>query len=57
MTGTYLAACVFYAAIYAKSPEGLGYRADLPKETAQFLQTIANQTVLTDPKKWNIPIQ
>jgi hypothetical protein len=47
ITGTYLAACVFYATIYQQSPEGLTYTAGLPEETAHWLQTIAAQTVLT----------
>jgi hypothetical protein len=55
LAGSYLAACVFYAVIYGKSPEGLGYTAGLPLDTATFLQAIAAETVLTDPKKWFIP--
>jgi uncharacterized protein DUF4886 len=47
--GTYLAACVFYAVIFHKSPDGLTYRADLPQETAKAIQTIASQTVLNIP--------
>ena len=53
--GTYLAACVFYAAIFRQSPEGLKYHAGLSKETAQFLQTIAAQVVLDDPGQWYLP--
>jgi hypothetical protein len=44
--GSYLAACVIYAAIYRQSPEGLKYRADLSSETAQLLQASAAKTVL-----------
>lgn len=44
--GTYLAACVFYAAIFGASPEGLAYRGTLSAERAQQLQTIAADTVL-----------
>jgi hypothetical protein len=47
--GTYLAACVFYAVIFHESPEELSYRADLPKETANILQTLASHTVLNTP--------
>lgn len=43
--GTYLAACVFYAALYNKSPEGLIFTADLPKAQAATLQTLAWQVV------------
>ena len=45
-TGTYLAACVFYATIFHQSPNGLAYRGDLSKGTAQALQEIASKTVL-----------
>jgi hypothetical protein len=54
-TGTYLAACVFYAVLFRQSPEGLTYRANLPGETAAELQTIAAQTVLKNPKQWMLP--
>jgi hypothetical protein len=54
-TGTYLAACVFYAAIYRQSPEGLTYRAGLSNETAQSLQASAAKTVLDHLEEWNLP--
>jgi hypothetical protein len=47
--GTYLAACVFYAVIFHESPNGLSYRADLPKEKARILQSVASSTVLNIP--------
>ncbi len=43
--GTYLAGCVFYAAITGNSPVGNIYRAGLPEETAFRLQQIAFATV------------
>jgi len=42
--GTYLAACTVYAALFKKSPEGLGYAAGLDPDTAHFLQTVAWET-------------
>ena len=45
LAGTYLAACTVYAALFKKSPEGLGYTAGLDGDTAKFLQTVAWQTV------------
>jgi len=39
--GTYLAACVFYATLYGKSPEGASYTAGLSDEQAKSAQTIA----------------
>jgi hypothetical protein len=53
--GTYLAACVFYAAIYRQSPEGLPYRAGLPRSRAKTLQTIATTVVLREPARWGRP--
>jgi hypothetical protein len=53
--GTYLAACVIYAAIYHQSPEGLTYRADLSSETAQLLQASAAKTVLNPLEQGNLP--
>lgn len=52
--GTYLAACVFYAAIFQKSPEGLSYSASLPKNIALTLQIIAADTVLYNLNEWNL---
>jgi hypothetical protein len=55
MQGSYLAACVFYAAVFHESPEGLSYLADLPGQTARLLQTAAADAVLTRPEQWNLP--
>ena len=55
VAGTYLAACVFYAAIFDASPAGLGYEAGLPKETAASMQAVAAETVLTDQARWALP--
>lgn len=44
-SGTYLAACVFYAVLTGNSPVGNIYRAGLPEETAFKLQQIAFATV------------
>ena len=45
LEGTYLAACVFYAALYGKSPEGNGYVAGLNANTAGKLQKTAWDSV------------
>jgi len=47
--GTYLAACVFYAAIFRQSPDGLDFDAGLSGHTARILQTAAAQDVLASP--------
>ncbi len=45
--GSYLAACVTFAALYGKSPIGMAYDdyGTVDKETAHFLQTVAWDTV------------
>lgn len=43
--GTYLAACVFYSALYNKTPQGLAFTADLPLQQAATLQALAWQVV------------
>ncbi len=53
--GSYLAACVFYAVIYRESPEGLTYRAGLPRARARKLQQIATAVVLGEPGRWGRP--
>jgi hypothetical protein len=53
--GTYLAACVFYAAIFRESPERLANSAQIPAKTAQALRAIAARIVLDDPGEWNLP--
>jgi hypothetical protein len=52
--GTYLAACVFYAAIFHQSPQGLTYHGGLNGDEASRLQQIAATTVLSDPARWGL---
>jgi hypothetical protein len=54
-SGTYLAACVFYATIFRESPVGLGYHASLSAEAAARIQSVATATVLEDPSRWPPP--
>jgi hypothetical protein len=53
--GTYLAACVFYASIFGRSPVGLGYDDGLPAAEAAMLQRVAAATTLGDHAKWGLP--
>ena len=46
MAGTYLAACMFYAAFYQQSPVGLVYTAGLTPEQATILQQVAWTTLV-----------
>jgi hypothetical protein len=48
MSGTYLAACTFYAAIFGASPVGLSYIAELEPAKAALLQDIAARTWFAD---------
>jgi hypothetical protein len=54
VSGTYLAACVFYAAIFRQSPEGLSYLDGLSSGDAHALQAAAATTVLQDPAQWGL---
>jgi len=52
--GTYLAACVFYAAIFKQSPAGLGYHPWLSDADAAQAQDAAAATVLGDLSRWGL---
>ncbi len=52
--GTYLAACVFYAAIFRESPAGLSYRGGASGDDAALLQGYAGRTVLDSQTKWGL---
>jgi hypothetical protein len=52
--GSYLTACVLYAALFRESPVGLAAPAGFSAELAQRLQTLAGDTVLTNPARWHI---
>lgn len=45
VAGTYLAACVVFAALTGRSPVGNSYLAGVDEPTAKFLQTVAWETV------------
>jgi len=53
--GTYLAACVFYATIFSRSPVGLTYQAGLSTTDAQVLQAQAMAAVFLDRQHWDSP--
>ncbi|MFI5281975.1 MAG: DUF4886 domain-containing protein [Candidatus Dormibacterales bacterium] len=55
-SGTYLAACVFYAAVFGQSPVNLHYRSDLSDAAALQVQEVAAATVLDQMPRWDLPV-
>lgn len=53
VAGTYLTACVVYAAIFEESPVGAFYRAGLSRSDAQTLQEVAAEVVLDSWSFWD----
>src|SRR5438128_1839628 len=53
--GTYLAACVFYAAIFGESPAGLGWHPWISNGDAYQVQRTSAATVLDDRLEWGLP--
>jgi len=53
--GTYLAACVFYAAIFGESPAGLGWHPWISNGDAYQVQRTSAATVLDDRSEWGLP--
>lgn len=45
LSGTYLASCVTFQCLFARTAEGLSWRAGLDAATAAFLQRVARETV------------
>jgi len=54
MAGSYLAACVFYASIYRKSPQGASFISNLSQTTATTLQEVAKLIVIDSLATWRI---
>ncbi len=50
--GTYLTACVFYASIFHKSPEGSSYTGGLSATDAQKIQYFAKKVVIDSIGSW-----
>lgn len=53
-SGSYLAACVFYAALFQESPLGLPFFGDIAEENASWLQAVGDSTVFLHMAEWNI---
>ncbi len=54
LAGSFLAACVFYAAVYHNSAQGINYQAGLPSKTAEILQAVAGKTVMQRRQDWRL---
>jgi hypothetical protein len=52
--GTYLAACIFYAAVFRQSPESVAFNDGLSTDTARILQKAAAVDVLSNPGHWGL---
>lgn len=52
--GSYLAACVFYASIYRKTPVGAPFISTISQADADILQAAAELTVLDSLSHWNL---
>ena len=50
LAGTYLSACLTYAALFEASPVGLAYDAGLGPETSAFLQEVARASLIASQR-------
>jgi len=54
VAGSYLAACVFYAALFQEYISADWHPASISATVAQQLQSVANEVVINDLASWNI---
>jgi len=54
LAGSYLAACVYYAVLFQKSPAGLPFTGGLESSVVLLLQQTADEVVFGNPALWNI---
>lgn len=54
INGSYLAACVFYATMWRKSPVGLSFTSTLTPSLASYFQQVAHNTVFDSLDLWLI---
>ncbi len=52
-TGTYLAACVFYATLFQSPCSGAAVPRQVPQAIAEFLQKTADEVVLISGERWD----
>jgi hypothetical protein len=53
ISGSYLAACVFFSTLLQQSPLGLGHPESIEPSQAKFLQEVAHETVSGSSKRWD----
>lgn len=53
VTGTYLAACVFYTIFFDKASVGSSISSGVDHTTAQYIQEVVDRIVLEQGQKWN----
>jgi hypothetical protein len=54
LVGSYLTACVLYAAIYGESPVGLAAPSEVSREKADLLQQLARDVAIGDAARWHL---
>jgi hypothetical protein len=53
LEGSYLMACVIFSTVYQEKTTSISYYSTLRAENAQYFQTVAFTTVLTNVSQWN----
>lgn len=53
VTGTYLAACVFYATFFGETPVGSSISSGIDRASAQYIQQVVDRIVLNQGRKWD----
>lgn len=53
VTGTYLAACVFYATFFGETPVGSSISSGIDSASAQYIQQVVDRIVLNQGRKWD----
>lgn len=54
LTGSYLTACVIYSTIFKEELSTNPYYGEISKDIAEYLQTVASTTVLSELETWNL---
>ena len=52
-TGTYLAACVFYATFFGEASTGSSISTGVNRASAEYIQRVVDSIVLKQDRKWD----